>query len=60
MKSKGKIPLSTPKETDKRIGRLGGKPRPPEPLISLQDIPEPPPPTPDRVRATPKAKKGQK
>ena len=49
-------------ETEKRGKRIdfGGKPHPPKSFIPPENIPEPPPPTPDRVRATPKAKKGQK
>ena len=43
----------------KRID-LGGKPIPPESVIPPTAVPEPPPPTPDRVRATPKNVKGQK
>ena len=53
-------PTSNNTNSNRRIARFGGKPRPPEALIPLEAIPEPPPPTPDRVRATPKAKKGQK
>lgn len=39
---------------------FGGIPHPPESLIPPAFIPEPPLPTPDRVRATTKEKKGQK
>ena len=53
----------TSKSTKRFKGRIvdfGGKPRTPESLIPPEAIPEPPPPTPDRVRAATKAKKGQK
>ena len=51
------------REEKRKHGRridFGGKPHPPEYFIPPEAIPEPPPPTPDRVRATPKAKRGQK
>ena len=59
---KGKDLGATPdtvKNVNRRIGPFGGKPRPPEYFIPPDAIPEPPPPTPDRVRVIPKAKKGQ-
>ena len=57
MKGKGRVPPAIAKNTIRRIAPFGGKPRTPESLIPPEAIPEPPPPTPDRVR--PKSQKGK-